>query len=289
MAVTLTWNPSTDDVGVTGYDVVRAVNNGPFVLVATTTTTSFTDRLTGLFQYQVRARDADGNTSAYTAPVIAVPPPCPTSPPPPDTQPPTTPGTPSATVTCGSATLTWTASTDNVRVVAYEIWQAPGTTGSTFTQIGTTTTTSFTRSGVGAFRYQVRARDAAGNTSPFTPPITVITPACPATTPPTPSEPGCVAVFTQVASWQGAYQGQVIVTNSGATPTTGWSVSLSLPSGQMITQLWGGRTTSPGSPYAIGNESYNGVLALNASTAFGFIAASSAGSGTPAIACTRTP
>jgi hypothetical protein len=288
LVVMLTWTASTDNVAVTGYDVFRSTNNGPFVSVATVAATSFTDRLTGLFQYQVRARDAAGNTSAFTAPVSALPPPCPITPPP-DTVPPTTPGTPTATVSCGSATLTWAASNDNVRVAAYEIWQAPGTMGGTFVQTGTATTTSFTQQGVGASRYQIRARDAAGNTSPFTPPITVITPACPVSSPPSTGSPGCGAVFSVVNSWQGAFQGQVTVTNTGAIATTGWTVTLSFPDGQVITQLWGGRTSNTASPYTITNESYNGGLGPNASASFGFIASWSGTNGAPTVTCTRTP
>ncbi|MEO3858233.1 cellulose binding domain-containing protein [Acrocarpospora sp. B8E8] len=285
LTVTLNWTAATDNVGVAGYDVYRSSNGGTFTSVGTTTTTSFTQSLSGLAQYQVRARDAAGNTSAFTAPVTAVPPPCPTSPPP-DTQPPTTPGTPTATITCGSATLNWTASTDNVGVTGYEIWRAPGTTGGTFVSVGTSTTTSFTQSGVGTFRYQIRARDTAGNASAFTPPITVITPACPS---PTPGTGACTAVYSQVSSWSGAFQGQVTVTNTGTTPTTGWTVTLTFPNGQQITQIWGARTSGTASPYTITNESYNGTLAPNASTTFGFLANWSGTNNPPTTTCTRTP
>jgi hypothetical protein len=58
---TVTWTASTDNVGVTGYDVYR---NG--VVIATVTATSFTD--VGLtrdtaYTYTVTARDAAGNAS----------------------------------------------------------------------------------------------------------------------------------------------------------------------------------------------------------------------------------
>ncbi|WP_246090609.1 glycosyl hydrolase family 18 protein [Nonomuraea deserti] len=61
-SVSLAWNASTDNVGVTGYEVYR---NG--TLVATVTGTTHTD--TGLspetgYAYTVRARDAAGNRSA---------------------------------------------------------------------------------------------------------------------------------------------------------------------------------------------------------------------------------
>ncbi len=65
----LSWTPSTDDTGVTAYDVYR---DG--VRTGTTASASFTD--TGLsastaYSYTVRARDAAGNTSAASAAVTA--------------------------------------------------------------------------------------------------------------------------------------------------------------------------------------------------------------------------
>ena len=68
--VNLTWNASTDNVGVTGYIVFR---NG--TQVGTPTTTSFSD--TGLsratsYSYTVSARDAAGNVSALSAPPVAI-------------------------------------------------------------------------------------------------------------------------------------------------------------------------------------------------------------------------
>ncbi|MEU4537691.1 cellulose binding domain-containing protein [Streptosporangium sp. NPDC023825] len=279
--VTLSWTASTDNVGVAGYDVYRATNGGAFTSAGTTTTTSFTQPITGLLQFKVRARDTAGNTSAFTEPVSIVPPPCPTLPP--DTQAPTTPGTPTASATCGSVTLSWTASTDNVGVTGYEIWRASGTTGGTFVSVGASTTTSFTQSGVGIFRYQVRARDAAGNTSAFTSPVTAAAPACPE--PP----PTCTAVYNQIGSWSGGSQGKVTVTNTGTTGTTGWTVTLTFPDGQRITQIWGARTDSTAGPYTITNESYNGSLAPSGSTTFGFLATSSGTATPPTATCTPTP
>ncbi|GAA2780213.1 discoidin domain-containing protein [Crossiella cryophila] len=67
--VNLTWNPSSDNVGVTGYEVLRGGN-----LIGSAPGTSFTD--TGLasgsaFTYVVRARDAAGNISGESAPLNA--------------------------------------------------------------------------------------------------------------------------------------------------------------------------------------------------------------------------
>ena len=68
-SVSLAWNASTDNVGVTGYEVYRGST-----LVTTVTGTSHTD--TGLspntsYTYTVRARDAAGNRSAASAAVTA--------------------------------------------------------------------------------------------------------------------------------------------------------------------------------------------------------------------------
>lgn len=281
LGITLGWTASTDNVGVTGYDVFRASNGNAFALIATTPTTSFTQPLSGISQYQVRARDAAGNTSAFTAPISALPPPCPA----PDTQPPTTPGTPVASGTTASATtLTWTASTDNLAVAGYDIFRAPGASGGTFASVGTSTTNSFTNTGLTAgttYRYQVRARDAAGNTSAFTAAVTITTTSAGAG--------GCTATYSQVGSWPGAFQGQVTVTNTGTTATTGWTVTITFPNGQAITQIWGARTSNTASPYTITNETYNGALAPNASTTFGFLASSSGTNTAPTTTCGRTP
>jgi mannan endo-1,4-beta-mannosidase len=67
----LTWTASTDNVGVTGYDIVR-VSGGTETKVAASTTNSVT--LTGLtadtaYTFAVYARDAAGNRSPRSATV----------------------------------------------------------------------------------------------------------------------------------------------------------------------------------------------------------------------------
>jgi hypothetical protein len=65
-SVNLSWSASTDNTGVTGYDVFRAQGGGSFSQIGTATGTSFS--ATGLsastsYSFRVRARDAAGNTS----------------------------------------------------------------------------------------------------------------------------------------------------------------------------------------------------------------------------------
>jgi hypothetical protein len=74
--VQVTWDPSTDDVGVTGYDLFR---NG--VLVASLANPGYTDNTvlaSTTYVYAVRARDAYGNASttavvSVTTPAAAAP------------------------------------------------------------------------------------------------------------------------------------------------------------------------------------------------------------------------
>jgi chitodextrinase len=85
--INLTWNASTDNVGVTGYKITR---NG--AQVGTSVSTSYSDTgLTGsmLYTYTVSAYDAAGNNSASSAAASAT---TPAGPPPPPPPPPPTSG-----------------------------------------------------------------------------------------------------------------------------------------------------------------------------------------------------
>src|SRR5881296_930788 len=169
-AANLSWNASTDNVGVTAYILLR---NG--VQIATPATTSFTD--TGLFaattySYTVAARDAAGNISPNSASVsITIA----------DTTPPSTPtGLTAAAAGLTGANLSWSASTDNVGVTGY-IVRRNGV------QIATPATTSFADTGLSAattYSYTVAARDAAGNLSPDSASVSItIADTTPPTTP----------------------------------------------------------------------------------------------------------
>ena len=132
----------------------------------------------------------------------------------------------------------------------------------------------------------------ATRSAPATPPATP-----PPSPPPSPSPPkpaggtgGCSASYTQIGgNWPGGFQGEVRVTNTGTTATTGWTVVVTFANGQRITQIWSGRTTSTASPYTVTNESYNGALGANAFTTFGFLGSWTGSNTAPTLTCTRTP
>jgi chitodextrinase len=131
----------------------------------------------------VRAADAAGNLSGYssiaTATTAAVA----------DTTPPTIPASLSATASGSSRiNLAWAASTDNVGVANYRIERCQGATCTTFVQIASVAGTSYSNTGLAAstaYRYRVRAADAAGNLSGYSTIATATTAAAADTTPPT--------------------------------------------------------------------------------------------------------
>lgn len=64
---TLSWSPSTDDVGVTGYEVYR---DGALATTVTGTTASITGLTPGTtYNFKVRAKDASGKVSAFSTAV----------------------------------------------------------------------------------------------------------------------------------------------------------------------------------------------------------------------------
>jgi endoglucanase len=169
----------------------------------------------------------------------------------PDTTAPSAPGTPTASgATATGATLSWPASTDNVGVTGYDVLRATG--ADAFTQAGTSTGTSFIDTGLSAnttYRYQVRARDAAGNVSAVSPTVTVTTLAG--------GGGGCAVAATTQNQWATGYVIQpVAVTNTGPTTITGWTVTFTLPAGHTVTGYWNATLTVTGQTVTVrGNAS----------------------------------
>ncbi|MFC2104736.1 M4 family metallopeptidase [Bacteroidota bacterium] len=151
---TLSWNASTDNVGVTGYDVYQ---NGSLLGSVTGTSANITGlSASTTYAMTVKAKDAAGNISAASSTLNV------TTATPADTQAPTAPsGLSSSNITETSFTLSWNASTDNVGVTGYDVYR----NGSLF---GSVTGTSANVTGLTAattYTMTVRAKDAAGNVS----------------------------------------------------------------------------------------------------------------------------
>jgi hypothetical protein len=166
--IDLTWTASRDDVGVTGYRIERCREIGctAFAEVAAPAGTNTTYSDTGLtgaasYSYRVRATDAAGNLSEYSAVASAT-----TQSP--DSEPPSAPGALTAAAVSGTEIdLSWGAATDNVGVTGYRVERCQGAGCTAFTKFGTLIAgTTFADTGLAtntSYSYIVRAQDAAGN------------------------------------------------------------------------------------------------------------------------------
>ena len=80
---------------------------------------------------------------------------------------------------------------------------------------------------------------------------------------------GCQVSYTVTSQWQGGFGANVTITNLG-TPVSSWTLAWNFAGGQAITQLWNGSYTQTGTAVTVTNASYNGSIATNATTTFGF-------------------
>ncbi|MBP2705783.1 cellulose binding domain-containing protein [Microbispora sp. RL4-1S] len=91
---------------------------------------------------------------------------------------------------------------------------------------------------------------------------------------------GCTAEYKITNTWpsstrDGVTLGQVTVRNSGSSAIHGWRVTWRYTDGSSVLDVWGAvplPVVGPVGTYAYGNEKYNGDLAPNGATVFGFAA-----------------
>ena len=149
----LSWNASTDNVRVSGYNVYKGD-----LRVTFTNATSFSvkELNPGIeYTFSVTAVDGEGNESPHSAPAI-------TTTKSPDREAPSVPtGLRTTAVTGYSIDFTWDSSTDNTGVSGYRIWLNGSETG-------TSTNNNYAISSLSpntAYAISVSAYDAAGNES----------------------------------------------------------------------------------------------------------------------------
>ena len=168
----VSWNASTDNVGVVSYKIYE---DG--VLQGTTSDTTF--NITGLscgssYSITVVAVDAMGNLSAASNALPVNTDIC-------DLLPPSIPsGLATSAITSNSFTLSWSASTDNYSVKSYEVFKDG-------ISVGITTGTSLNITGLlysTPYSMTVTATDASGNTSDLSAAYIATTAGCTDSQPP---------------------------------------------------------------------------------------------------------
>ncbi|MGW1881562.1 fibronectin type III domain-containing protein [Streptomyces sp. NPDC001970] len=173
-SVHVMWERSTDDRGVTAYEVFRTGTK-----VKSVPATQHMIDVDGLapssaYTFTVRALDAAGNASPHSAtvPVTTLAPAAE------DSRAPSRPGAPEGRAEgARSVTLNWGAASDDTAVTSYDIYQADSRI---HTVPGTTTTARITGLRPGTvYTFTVRARDAADNSSPDSPSLDLTTASAP--------------------------------------------------------------------------------------------------------------
>lgn len=164
----LQWWASIDANGIDEYRVERCIGASctDFAQIAAPVGALYLDTTTlpsVTYRYRVRAADPAGNLSGYSNVVnIAILA---------DTQSPTVPGALTIAVTeAHKLGLTWTASADNIGVTAYLLERCSGASCTNFAQVANVSVPGYDDNGRPsntAYRYRVRARDAANNLTAY--------------------------------------------------------------------------------------------------------------------------
>jgi chitinase len=174
-SLTVTWDPSTDNVGVTSYSVYRQITDIVFSYETPTNSLTIEDLSPSqTYRITVSALDAAGNYSGSAKLTVTMPPG--------DTTPPTAPTGVRVDPSTDGAAVSWTPASDNVYVDHYEVvsrTEGDRVVGKTLgipasdREVYVETLTRDT-----AYTFAVRAVDAAGNVSPLSASISFRTLRC---------------------------------------------------------------------------------------------------------------
>ena len=167
------WSASSSGVGILDYYIYRGTSSSNLSQAAVRTTTSYIDLTVTagtLYYYAVQAKDTTGTLSpmsnivSATAPVL-----------------PTTPGNVSAAaVSSNKVTVSWSASTGGLPIARYQVYR--GSSPSNLSPLAVRLVTSYTDNGLTPgteYYYAVQAIDTAGDVSPISGAVSVVTPTLP--------------------------------------------------------------------------------------------------------------
>jgi hypothetical protein len=241
--ISLSWNASTDDVGVASYDIYRSTTPGftpsSSNRIGQPTGTTYTDKnlAPGTYYYLAAAEDAAGNISApsnQSSAAVA------------DTTAPTVSITSPAAGATASGTTTVTAgAADNVGVVGVQFKIDGSNLGSEDTTSPYTFAWDTTGIASGTHTLTAVARDAAGNTTTSAPISVTVSNATPDTTAPTVSitsptngssvtgtmkiTAGASDAGSGIASVAFYLDGELLGTATSSPYTTTWNTRKSTP------------------------------------------------------------
>jgi O-glycosyl hydrolase len=80
----------------------------------------------------------------------------------------------------------------------------------------------------------------------------------------------CHVAYTTNSQWPGGFTAQVVITNTGTSAISSWSLVFTFPGDQKLTQNYNGGFSQSGETATLTNASYNGAIAVNGSVTVGF-------------------
>nr|WP_221374983.1 cellulose binding domain-containing protein [Actinoplanes polyasparticus] len=270
-SVTLSWtasHPGSSPVDSYAVNYHQAFNDlywSQSVGNVTTVTITASIRPAHQYSFYVLARGADGRISTSPPAVVVVTPAGTTG----DTTPPSAPtGLRIAGVTADGFALDWEPSTDNTAVAGYDVYFFDGWFTSTI--VGTTTATEFaaplTSGGTSLRAYYVRARDAAGNVSIASNPVTPTV-----TTPTPPPARTCRVTYTTTAEWPGGFAAEVTITNTGPAAVDGWTLAFPTGGDQRVASSWNATFAQSGRNVTVTAARWNTRIASGGSVTAGLL------------------
>ncbi|GAA3412409.1 cellulose binding domain-containing protein [Streptosporangium vulgare] len=277
------WNPSTDDTGVVGYDLYR-LDAGGFVLASTTTGTvgGFSGELNRSYTMYVVARDAAGNVSPPSTLItvsatVGMTPTASPSPLPGDRVPPSKPA--GLTDPCiwdfRGVSFCWQPSSDNVAVTAYDVYRE---TATTYVKVGAVAPgfLHFAETGLVTgqrYTYVVVARDAAGNLSAPSDPLSALAREGLPTPTPTPTPGPSCSVSYRATTGGPMLTADITVRNTGPTAIDGWTLTVDYPASAVrLVSGWSADWTQTGSRLTAVNKNWNKVIPSGTTVQIGFVA-----------------
>ncbi|WP_416904408.1 cellulose binding domain-containing protein [Micromonospora echinospora] len=112
---------------------------------------------------------------------------------------------------------------------------------------------------------------------PTTPPPTTPPPTTPPPTTPPPGSAPCAVSYSITGQWQGGFQADITVRNTGSTGVDGWSLTWSFANGQQVSQGWNATYSQSADRVTATNAGHNAVIAPGGAVSFGFVGSTSGG------------
>ena len=91
----------------------------------------------------------------------------------------------------------------------------------------------------------------------------------------------CAVTYKITNQWSGGFQADVQLTNTGASPWSGWALGWTFPNGQSVSQAWNAETTQSGPAVTAKNVGWNANVAAGSTVGFGFTGSWSGTNGKP--------